>query len=328
MTLLPGTNRVLVVGGANQSGTVLPSAQICLADMSSCSATGSLSLQRYFHTATVVGTKIFIAGGWTAAGLSVATSSVEVCDVGAGSNPSCVFTTAPTMVNAHAQHAAVMTGLKILVVGGGGSTSAEVLDLNAVTPAWAGTTNAPLATHGAGVSATLLADNATVLVVGGSANTSVRADLYSFTTGNFTASTATLASDVSNHTATLMPGASNKVLVAGGHTSSGTSLNTWLYDSTAIPTTNAFTAGPNLATAREFFTATLLGTNEVLLAGGLTGTTPLNTSERVTADGSSISPSGNLTAKRTQHAALRLFSSGNVAITGGSTTTTAEIYTP
>jgi hypothetical protein len=121
--------------------------------------------------------------------------------------------------------------------------------------------------------ATLLADGR-VLIAGGDNrearngvfNTHSNAELYDPRTGTFSA-TGNMTTPRSRHTATLL--ADGRVLIAGGGlTTDGvpsTLASAELYD----PRTGTFTATDAMSTPRHGFTATLLNSGKVLIAGGV-----------------------------------------------------------
>ncbi len=149
----------------------------------------------------------------------------------------------------------------------GGSDIAELFELKEKRWIPTGPVNAARSGH----TATLL-KNGKVLVTGGFVNEPERegrsarsAELFDPATNSWTR-IPDMASARRVHTATLLP--NGRVLIAGGNgdnqSDNRTSSSTEIYD----PATNAWTAGPPLATGRLFHTATLLADGSVLLVGG------------------------------------------------------------
>jgi len=172
--------------------------------------------------------------------------------------------------------------------------------------------------------ATLLAGGQ-VLIAGGSP-TFVTAELYEPAQQAFRP-IADMTYGRREHTATLLcdltpPCGNDKVLIAGGVDQSGIPLSTAeLY----IPASATFTLTHPMTTARVFFTATLLGTKQVLMAGGdSTGTT----AELFEPTTRTFTRTGTMNRRRVGHAAV-LLTDGRVLITGGDAAgNTAEIFDP
>jgi len=105
------------------------------------------------------------------------------------------------------------------------------------------------------------------------------------------------------------------------------------------PAVTGFGGGPNswvpvgsMSSAREEFTATLLKTGKVLVAGGASITQPLSTAELYNPATRSFSATGSLHDARS-NAAASLLRNGEALITGGLTSTgaalsSAELYNP
>ena len=305
-------------------------------------ATGSMGTARRFHTATLLGNgKVLVAGGEDAA--ATAFSSAELYDPTTG-----VFTpTTGNMTAPRVGHTATLLGNgKVLITGGATDAtenalaSAELYD--PATDSFTATTGS-MASARVSHSATLL-NNGKVLIVGGDsifynnmANTNIKslasAEIFDPSTGTF-AATGSLSVARESHTATLLN--DGRVLVAGG--SDGALNNPTpaaiVYATAELfdPTKGTFTAAGMMASGRDFFTATLLGSGKVLAAGGANTVAFLATADLFNPTGTNFAAAGNMTATRSYHDASSL-NDGTVLLTGGSDAndralSSAEIYDP
>jgi N-acetylneuraminic acid mutarotase len=179
-----------------------------------------------------------------------------------------------------------------------------------------------------GIKATLLQDGK-VLVAGGRAPRAyaslASAELYDPATGTWTA-TGSMTTARSGYTATLLQ--SGKVLVAGGYDTAvnnpALASSAELYD----PATGTWTATGSMTTTRFGYTATLLQSGKVLVAGGIMpGAGP---SGGFAATGAELydpatgtwTATGSMTTARGGHTAT-LLTSGRVLVAGGDTLTAA-----
>jgi hypothetical protein len=165
---------------------------------------------------------------------------------------------------------------KVLVAGGfklnhGELSSAELYDPATGKWTYTGSLVEPRELH----TATLL-PNGQVLVTGGynlPNGSLASAELYNPVRGTWTA-TGSMTVVRFSHTATLLP--DGKVLAAGGYGEGGVGdilASAELYD----PVTGTFTRTGDMNDARAVYTATLLTTGDVLVAGGYPG--PLASAE-------------------------------------------------
>jgi len=217
---------------------------------------------------------------------------------------------------------------KALVAGGTDGTnilaSAEIY--NSSTGAW--TATGSMATAREAFSAVEL-KSGKVLVVGGVGAGSTflaSAELYDPSTGKWSPA-GKLSVARSNHTATLLQ--NGHVLVAGGCSANSCAPVTGvseLYD----PSSNTWSTTGSMITARAYHTATLLGSGEVLVVGGV-GTTTLSFCELYDPSTGKWFNAASTTYARIQHATT-LLNSGKVLVTGGSayrsSVRPAEIYDP
>jgi len=94
-----------------------------------------------------------------------------------------------------------------------------------------------------------------------------------------------------------------------------------------------FTAGATMKVARALYTATVLKNGTVLIAGGFSGETPLNSAEIYNPATKKFTATGPMKAKRALHTAT-LLANGQVLLAGGikdasgTTANTAELYNP
>jgi hypothetical protein len=184
----------------------------------------------------------------------------------------------------------------------------------------------------AGATATLL-QNGMVLIAGGSStSSSVRADavLYNPTTDTFSTLASKMSASREFATATLL--ANGKVLIAGGLDAPGPSpitQTTDLFD----PTTDTFTQGPSMSSAREHAAAVALSNGTVLIAGGDSGSSAnaLSTTDIYDPATNTFNSGGGpaMNHPRTQLMATTLYT-GDALFAGGdsegTSDSTAELY--
>ena len=211
--------RVLVAGGGDQGvgGTGSATAELYDPDTGAFTQTGSMTVARFRHTATLLPDgRVLIVGG-VPADSSVPTSTAELYDPATGA-----FTATGGVTTAREQHTAtLLNNGKVLITGGQspvtGSSSlqltatAEIYDPSSGSFAPTGSMTEARNSH----TATLLTDG-TVLITGGG-NNSATAELYNATTGFFTA-TGSMQFGRAGHTAIALslPSGIFSVLVVGG----------------------------------------------------------------------------------------------------------------
>ena len=298
--------------------------------------TGSMATPRRFHTATLLPNgKVLVAGGENASYTPVA--SAELYDPSSET-----FSATGNLTVPRAGHTATpLNNGKVLIAGGyqvnGGDalSSAELYDPTTGTfTAATGSMTAARTYH----TATLL-QSGKVLISGGdviSYNTSgqslASAEIFDPSTGTFNA-TGNMTVPRESHTATLL--SSGKVLIAGGSDGILGYTPTWtLYSSseTFDPSTGQFTAAGMMTTSRDWFTANLLPSGKVLVAGGASASQSGVTADLFEPSSGSFAATGNMTEPRFYQAASTL-NDGTVLISGGSdyntrAKSTAEIYDP
>ena len=255
--------RGTLTAGANYTMTFFP-ANLRIAGF--IATTRSMATARSFHTATLLANgKVLVAGGFDAAGTSLA--SAEVYDpVARTFSP-----TGNNMPNKAVGHSATLLTVgpnagRVLVLGGGNS-SAQLY--NPATNTFTAVGGSGQRSYHTATTLTVGPNAGKVLVVGGSDNsgkTTNAAVLYDPTTGTFTP-TGSLTTNREMHTATLLP--NGNVLIAGGRSRPGTSYS---YPATAEiynATTGVFSSVA-MSAGRYGHTVVLLPNGSVLLAGGAT----------------------------------------------------------
>ena len=224
----------------------------------------------------------------------------------------------PMTTTRHFPAASLLPSGQVLIVGGNDKhgqplNSAEIYD-----PATDGFTLSSISLGFARCCATATSlASGDVLIAGGKEGTVPVSDarIFDSTTGAITSVTS-MSVPRSGATATLL--ANGKVLIAGGCGTSGTSLATTdLYD----PSTGHFTSSTasNMAVARCYATATLLPTNQVLVAAG--GSASAETYDPVSTHFTATQP-----MQSAHYAAIAaVLSNGEVLVAGGAVSS-AEIY--
>jgi Galactose oxidase, central domain/Kelch motif len=297
--------RVLAAGGCGAFDifddclTVLASAELYNPATGTWSATGSMSVARWFHTATrLLDGRVLVAGGFDSAFANL--TSAELYDPATGTwSP-----TGSTSVGRFGFIATLLLDGRVLVAGGGANgTSAELYD--PTTGAWSPTGSTSMCCPS---TATLLRDGR-VLVTGVGANVT-SAELFDPTTGTW--SPTGRPSGCCFHTATLL--LTGQVLIAGGGVN-GTSAA--LYD----PTTGTWSPTGNLSFGACCAPATLLTDGRVLVVGGANGTG----AQLFDPTTGTWSPTGSTSACCFSTATLLL--DGRVLVTGGFPNgTAAELF--
>jgi hypothetical protein len=316
-TLLLPSGKVLIAGGDACLFTgyyyeTCPRSSAELYDSGSgtFALTGSMSVMRVFHTATLLTTgKVLVTGGHDA--------SAELYDPTSG-------TFAPTgsmSVGRSSHTATLLANGKILIAGGqnasGALATSELYDPNTGTFTATGTMASARTSH----TATLLA-NGKVLIAGGSNSTGelATAELYDPITGNF-AATNSMASIRAFHVATLL--STGHVLVTGGIANKVSLASAEVYDAVA----GSFSATGSMVTTRDSHFAVLLANGTVLVAGGSFGSSGSFTAELYNTGSGTFAETGGMETGRALAAAVLLpLTDGRVFVSGGSDTNSAELY--
>jgi len=323
--------RVLVAGGMHWAAlracpfetrcfqlSALASAEIFDPATRAFTSTGEMSVERTYHTATLLGDgRVLITGGDDRR--TTAFGTAEIFDPSTG-----VFTATGNMVVARSGHTAtLLANGKVLLAGGynGNATlTAELFDPATGEFTATGNMNAARFFH----TATLLNDGKVLLAGGdtGTAGSPSTAELFDPVSGSFTP-TGNMTVARTAHRATLLK--SGAVLMTGGASSDGITATAELFD----PTKGTFATTGSMGTARELHTATMLANGKVLVTGGIdkAGTVPnihyLSTAEMFDPASGTFTAAGNMEIERSDHAAILLLN-GEVLITGGINADNAE----
>jgi len=256
------------IGGVNFSST-FATAELYNPTQGTFTLTGSMSVARANHSATVLNDgKVLMAGGGGAA-VNTGLSSAEIYDPATGT-----FSVTGSMNDARqGQTATLLNNGTVLITGGLNSNplaSAELYDPIKGTFTVTGSMTVARWGH----TATLL-NNGMVLVLGGETNNEglASAELYDPSTGQFslTGTVGPTLVGLFTPAATLL--GSGQVLITGGKSEPNpfATAVAYLYD----PISGMFSIAGVLNTARNHQTATRLTDGTVLIAGGSNGSTNL-----------------------------------------------------
>jgi WD40 repeat protein len=256
-TLLP-SGKVLVVGGYADSpmgSTPTDSAELYDPASGTWSAVASSRQARVSHTATLLPSgKVLVAGGHNNMGMVL---DAELYDPAANT-----WTPAGTLSTSRSLHTALLlpSSGKVMVVGGTSSSTSTVDLYDLATGSWSTTYMSNY--HYRGVAALLPSGKVLVADTEGMPR---YAELYDPATDSWT-STGSIGVQRGGAAAVVLP--SGKVLVTGGYdymVPNGYIASAELYD----PAVGTWSSAGTMATARTNFTATVLPSGIVLVAGGV-----------------------------------------------------------
>ena len=340
-TLLPD-GQVLITG-ANSGGSApaLPSPELYNPAAGTWAVTGQMNTPRIAATATLLPDgQVLVAGG--SGGSSNALASAELYNPATGTwSVTGSMHQGRSGLNGQGASATLLPDGQVLIAGGEDANFNRLSSAELYNPATGTfTQTGSMTTARLGQSATLLADGQ-VLVAGGTGATAA-AELYNPATGKFTA-TGSMSAARGGNVGTLLP--DGDVLVTQG---SAAGLFAELYDPATGQWSNASTGLHVCISTQECqadSSATLLGTGNVLVAGGFVGlvsnpqTTP--TAMLYHPDTNTWTSTGSMTTGRESQTAT-LLPDGQVLMTGGTLfdhpsvghpgvlqfLASAELYTP
>ncbi len=326
--------KILSIGGADNGGSILNSAEVYSATTGKWTLTGSMAEARdQFAAVVLTNGKVLVEGG-TGTG-NVILSSAELYDSTTGT-----WSSAGSLSVARAGHTAtLLPGGKVLVTGGCTTIPcgtpiavSELYDPTSNTWSTTGSLNTARYLHTA-----VLLKNGKVLAVGG-AGTLTSCELYSTTTGTWTNAASTTTGRYLNTTTLLSDG---KVLAAGGANGRYPVNSAEIYD----PAANTWTLTGSMVSGRYAHTAQLLGDGTVVVAGGFgqsiscgkdcTGYIPFSKVEIFSETSGTFTTTTPLSQALAYHS-MTLLTTGRALENGGIGTTavccvvesTASFYTP
>jgi hypothetical protein len=335
-TLLPNGS-VLVAGGLGGPSGTLGSTELYHPASGTWTQAGFLAAPRRSHSATLLANgKALVVGGRNGDTIH---ASAEMFDPATSQ-----WSSAGALTTARAGHAGTELPNGQYLVAGGLNASGVLASTEVYSPvlpgtagSWSATGNLLSSRSSATVVMLTWGPHAgAVLAAGGSGADGAplaSAELYTPALGTWS-STGSLNVARTNHAAVLLADAS--VLVAGGQEADGDPLaSAERYQ----PTTGQWAATGNLSSARTGHTATLLtwGPNagKVLVAGGSSAGTPLDSVELYDPLTGQWAPTGSLQEKRTGHRAVLVTSgphAGEILVIGGTGESgqlaSAELYDP
>ncbi len=284
--------------------------------------TGSMSVARQRHTATLLDNGlVLVTGGTSGNPNSPSTKTAELYHPDTGQ-----FTpTANTMFEARQGHTATKlpNGLVLITggtdVAGNPTIGAEIYNPATNTFSQTGFMN----TFRTGFQATLL-DSGRVLITGGYSssigNYTKSAELYNPTTGAFTNTAGTMNVARGSHTSTKL--LNGQVLVTGGNSTSGVVSSAELYDPGSATFSN--TTG-SMSTKRFGHQASLMQNGVVLVTGGFTGTGYTNSAQTYNPSSGLFGSPANMGVARQLHTSTAL-TNNQVLITGGTNGSNPDNY--
>jgi N-acetylneuraminic acid mutarotase len=291
-TLLPD-GKVLVAGGLTgpTNSVTISSAELYNPISGTWTTTGSMTTNRYAHTATLLPNGKVLAVGGNNLGVGFHRTA-ELYDPLLGT-----WTATGSMLNYRFQHTATLLPNGRVLASGLGIGAPSLY--NPLTGTW---TDVPGPDPGASATATLLA-NGKVLIAGGSYGTpTAEAELFDYAIGTW-ALAAPMATARDGHTATLLP--NGRVLVASF-------TNSELYN----PITGTWANTGPLNSGRYNHTATLLLNGKVMVAGGINFSTVPGV-ELYDAASGSWTNTGALAINRIGGHTATLLLNGKVLVAGG-----------
>jgi N-acetylneuraminic acid mutarotase len=328
--------KVLSIGGVDNNGNILASAELYSSSSGKWTLTGSMAEARESFAAVVLKSgKVLVSGGLGTS--SIVLASAELYDPKTG-----VWTSAGSLSVARFGHTATpLSSGKVLVAGGctasDCSTHPAVSELyDPTSNSWSttGSLNTARSFHTA-----VALKTGKVLIIGGSTGaTTTSCELYDSSKGTWTNAASTNTARYLNTTTLLTDG---KVLATGGTPSRGPLSSAELYD----PTANTWKLTGNMTIGRYAHTAALLTDGTVLVAGGIgqsiscgkdcTSYIPTNKADIYHETTGTFTATASLSQSLAYHS-ITMLTSGRAMEDGGIATTsvcctvenTASVYTP
>ena len=330
------TGKVLSVGGVDNNGNLLASAELLSPGPNTWALTGSMAEPRELFPAVVLPSgKVLVAGGLGTSSTVLATA--ELYDPTSGMWSSAGFLS----VGRFGHTATLLPTGKVLVAGGctssNCSTDTAVSELyDPASNSWSttGSLNTARYYH----TAVLLKTGKVLAITGSTGSATASCELYDPSKGTWSSAASTNAARYYNAT-TLLP--DGKVLITGGTTSRFPMSSAELYD----PSANTWTLTGNMTTPRYAHTATLLTDGTVVVAGGegksiscgkdCTSYIPTAAAEIYNEASGKFTATTSLSQARAYHFTT-LLGTGRAIANGGIGTTSvccivlnsAEVYTP
>jgi hypothetical protein len=289
--------------------------------------TGSMSMGRYLHAATLLADgRVLVSGGAIQSPQTQTTNTAEIYDPATGS----FSLTTPMMYNHACQQALLLNSGQVLVAGGSDANGTGDNHPELFNPQTASFSSAGLMqgiggeNTCAGQAAAVLTDGKVLLV-----SESGTAQAYDPTTQTFTPTVGGVDGAYNDGLPTATLVADGTVLVAGGYSDSGIIKIASTFDEAS----GLFTRSGNMSTGYDASTATLLTDRSVLLAGTCAaGISPASDSD-VYDPASRTFSHLSMATPRCWHTAT-LLNNGQVLVAGGFTmnqyvtTASAELYHP
>lgn len=256
MTVLQ-SGLVLATGGTISSfATAFPTADLYDPSTNSWASIGSMSSNRYLHTATLfpIG-DVLVAGGKTPTSTP---NSIELFNTAGGS-----WTTIPGAIIPRWSHTATLVNTVVLLVGGYSSTGTPLASIDVCDVSGSCTTVVALSTARSYHTATRL-NNGKVLVAGGEDGSTVLQSAELIDASGSSTPASSMAFPHSRHVAALLPNG-NVIVIAGLDGSFTSSNHVELYN----PATNTWST--TSSTSNNYggdFDGTLLSSGNVFIYGG------------------------------------------------------------
>jgi hypothetical protein len=320
-TVLLQDGRVLITGGTIANGPVASAVLFGTDGVFSDAAT--MLTPRSGHTATVLSDgRVLVTGGTTSGGAAVNTAEIYDPIVNSWSAP-------VTTVDARAGHtASLLSDGDVLLAGGHDSAGNALSSLEIFDPASgkfssAGAMSAPRMNHAA---ATL--GDSRVLIIGGTADGTIALasiDIYDPSAGIVSTGPVLSTPRMSATATTTLDG---KVAVIGGNNGSANGSQDLVSAEIFDPATGQFSpSASNLVAARSGHHAFLLPKNNaILVVGGTSSGTDLNSAELYYPWADSFQSTGTLSVARPGLAGSAIGLDGRLLAAGGTGLASTELY--